>query len=88
MGVGTKILPAIYNFSHFEKSRFNEPSIVVDGDLAESIKRSASDRLGERCRRLEAKLFQGFSWHLASGHSSRNTLLMSYPGQPFSFLLF
>ena len=25
----------------------NEPSIFVDGDLAESIKRSASDRLGD-----------------------------------------
>ena len=38
----------------------NEPSIFVDGDLAESIKRSASGRLAIRCCRFEPGLFQVF----------------------------
>ena len=46
----------------------NEPSIFVDGDLAESIKRSASDRLGDLVPLVRARTFQGFSRHLASRH--------------------
>ena len=52
----------------------NEPSIV-DGDLDESIKRSASDRLGDSmiwCHRFEPGLLQDFSLHGASGPLSRN----------------
>ena len=46
----------------------NEPSIFVDGDLAELIKRSASDRLGDLVPRpgFEPGLLQGFSRHGAS----------------------
>ena len=32
----------------------------VDGDLAELIKRGASDRRGDSCRRFEPRLIQGF----------------------------
>ena len=46
----------------------NEPSIFVDGDLAESVKRSASDRLGDLVPLARARTFQGFSRHLASRH--------------------
>ena len=38
----------------------NVPSIFVDGDLAESIKRSASDRLGDLVPQVRARTFQGF----------------------------
>ena len=38
----------------------NEPSIFVDGDLAESIKRSASDRLGDLVPQVRARTFPGF----------------------------
>ena len=38
----------------------------VDGDLAESIKRSAFDRLGDLGRRFKPGIFQVFSRHLAS----------------------
>ena len=38
----------------------NEPSIYVDGDLAESIKRSASDRLGDLVPQVRARTFPGF----------------------------
>ena len=38
----------------------NEPSIFVDGDLAESIKRSASDRLGDLVLQVRAQTSPGF----------------------------
>ena len=38
----------------------NEPSIFVDGDLAESIKRSASDRQGDLVPSIRARTFPGF----------------------------
>ena len=38
----------------------NEPSIFVDGDLAESIKRSASDRLGDLVAVGSSPDFSGF----------------------------
>ena len=38
----------------------NEPSIFVDGDLAESIKRDAFDRLGDLVPQVRARTFQGF----------------------------
>ena len=64
----------------------NEPSIFVDGDLAESIKRSASDRLGDWCHRFEPGLLQGFSRHGASIGLCLETFvqctILSYPGQP------
>ena len=43
----------------------NEPSILVDGDLAESIKRSASDRLGDLVPQVRARTLPGFftAWH-------------------------
>ena len=84
---------AFYQFSpfntNFERHRWflvnlrlkftNEPSIFVDGDLAESIKRSASDRLGDFVPLVRARTFQGFSRHLASRHlnlsSSSHVLL-------------
>ena len=37
----------------------NEPSIFVDGDLDESIKRSASDRLGNLVLRVRARTSPG-----------------------------
>ena len=37
----------------------NEPSIFVDGDLDESIKRSASDRLGDLVPQVRARTFPG-----------------------------
>ena len=37
-----------------------EPSIFVDGDLAESIKRSTSDRLGDLVPQVRARTFPGF----------------------------
>ena len=38
----------------------NEPSIFVDGDLAESIKRRASDRLGDLVPQVRARTSPGF----------------------------
>ena len=37
----------------------NEPSIFVDGDLDESIKRSASDRLGDLVPQVRARTSPG-----------------------------
>ena len=37
----------------------NEPSIFVDGDLDESIKRSASDRLGDLVPQVQARTSPG-----------------------------
>ena len=39
----------------------NEPSIIVDGDLDESIKRSASDRLGDLVPQVRARTSPGVS---------------------------
>ena len=45
---------------HLRLKFTNEPSIFVDGDLAESIKRSTSDRLGESVLQVRARIFPGF----------------------------
>ena len=44
----------------------NEPSIFVDWDVAESIKRSASDRPGDLVPEVRARTSPGFSRHGAS----------------------
>ena len=38
----------------------NEPSIFVDGDLADSIKHSAYDRVGDLVPQVRARTFPGF----------------------------
>ena len=53
----------------------HEPSIFVDWDLAESIKRSASDRLGDLVPWVRLRTFQDFSRHLASRHIKYNKIL-------------
>ena len=64
----------------------NEPSIFVDGDLAESIKRSASDRLGnfgaagsrpDFSRVCHAMEFLGLCVETFFPRT-----ILSYPGQP------
>ena len=42
-----------------------EPSIFIDGDLAESIKRSASDRLGDLVPQVRAQTSPGFFHNVA-----------------------
>ena len=61
----------------------------MDGDLAELIKRSGSDRLGKSVPQDELGLFHVFfSQHLiVSRHMSRNTLLMFYNVIPRPTLL-
>ena len=54
------------------------PNPIVDGDLADSIKRSASDRLGDLVPQ-GAGLLHGFSRHGASRPLSRNVLSMYNP---------
>ena len=64
----------------------NEPSIFVDGDLDESIKRIASDRLGNLVPQVRAREFsRGFSRHGAPRPLSWTFFqctLLSYPDQP------
>ena len=58
---------------------------TIDGDLAESIKRSAFDRLGNWCHRFEPELLQDFSRHGASRPCLETFFpctILSYPGQP------
>ena len=54
---------------------FGENKINVDGDLAESIKRSGFDQLGDSVPHGSSPDFSRVG-HLASKHLSRNTLLM------------
>ena len=63
----------------------NGPSIFVYGDLAESIKRSASDRLDDLVPQVRARASPRFSQHAASRPLSRNSFtctILSYPGRP------
>ena len=58
----------------------------ADRDLAESIKRNASDRLGESVLYGSSPDFSRvLSRHLASSRNSFPCTTLSYPGQPFSF---